>query len=690
MIYINDILHLEHAEYISCGVSVSNYKKQKAQETITVRKSPGMGNRAFIEYESLPPKYKRMVQATFGDPYAVAGKDKIKELLEEHPADVHFLFNYRFEDGTYLPKDSEHNPLLTTRERLAEASQYLYLIYRVKKIKESKGAKAAAKYVGANKLKTFYTQLCSLIKEDNIKLPATYARLTQKARDYKALMDQGKPGAGVLIEASWGKANASKIHSEEMRRLLSYFMSYENNLENQAIADMYNEIAKVKGHPTITAECVRERRYKGKQLKVTLAGARGEKEGLQSLLMQNKRAKAAYPLSYVTADGWDVELGYQQRITYMKDGQEYEKQTYFNRHKLVLVLDAFNKYPLGYAIGNGETAELIADAFKNAIDHVKELTGTYHKFWQVQYDNFAKGKLKNIYNTAGKLFIAPAVGNSKAKIIEPWWTALNRKCQTYQNWTGHNVDSKKSNQPNREIKNLKEHYHNQPTKEENIAQIMGIIEEMRAEKLQEWMEAYSNLAQEDKLPLSYFEYLEAFGKQTEGGTCKLRGEGLQVTIGGNKITYDSFEENWRNNAHTNWYITYNPDNTDKVLASDKSGRLQFMLEKKHIGPMENRLETTESRANREAVSSVNKHIKKEITAEHVANRENFESLYHEIRRISPSSAENMLKMMPTIDGQQKVYLEQAKKELEIKEEIKIIPIHQRKNEDIERQAFNDL
>ena len=56
--------------------------------------------------------------------------------------------------------------------------------------------------------------------------------------------------------------------------------------------------------------------------------------------------------------------------------------TYTNRVNAVIVIDPFNYYPVGYAIGTHETPQLIQQAILNAMEHTKELFGEYYKPYQ--------------------------------------------------------------------------------------------------------------------------------------------------------------------------------------------------------------------------------------------------------------------------------------------------------------------
>ena len=64
--------------------------------------------------------------------------------------------------------------------------------------------------------------------------------------------------------------------------------------------------------------------------------------------------------------------------------------TYTNRKTMVVVLDACEKYPVGYAIGDHESPALIREALRNAVQHTKELFGERYKPLQLQSDNYQK------------------------------------------------------------------------------------------------------------------------------------------------------------------------------------------------------------------------------------------------------------------------------------------------------------
>ena len=89
--------------------------------------------------------------------------------------------------------------------------------------------------------------------------------------------------------------------------------------------------------------------------------------------MTVKRSAPSAPLYFWTLDGWDAELLYQKTTV---DKQGHNVTTYHNRVKLEVVLDACTKYPIGFAIADTESPDLVRAALRDAVNHTRELFGS--------------------------------------------------------------------------------------------------------------------------------------------------------------------------------------------------------------------------------------------------------------------------------------------------------------------------
>ncbi len=409
-------------------------------------------------------------------------------------------------------------------------------------------------------------------REVDHNLPTTKDSLRRKVVQYS------KYGYGSLISDKFGLQNALKVKEKEQMALLDELIAKHNNLDNVLIANIYNMVASRMEWATITAQTVGNRKEKTNL--VTYAGRNGSTALSNNLLMQNKRTKPTKPMLFWTADGWDTELMY-QKTSVDKNGNS--TTTYHNRLTMIVILDAFNKYPVGYAIGTHETPELIKEALRNAINHTQELFGQKYNPRQLQTDNYQTKVLTPVYQACTKYYTPAKVKNAKSKIVEPYFNSINKTyCRLLDNWSGYNVDSGSKNQPNSEMLNKLKNFF--PDEKGCRAQLESIIATERVKKGKEYFENWQNVPEDLKLPMSQESFLLALGKDT-GETNKLVGSGLNVTIEGVKATYDSYDLNFRKQAHYDWKIIYDNANIDQVMAVSPDQKQRFMLERKYVQAM---------------------------------------------------------------------------------------------------------
>ena len=244
-----------------------------------------------------------------------------------------------------------------------------------------------------------------------------------------------------------------------------------------------------------------------------------------------RRRAPEWPLQYWTLDGWDVELAF-------RDKRPGKATTYTNRVTMVVVLDACCKYPIGYAVGLHETPALIREALRVAHRHTESLFGQMMRAQQIQSDNYAIKTLSPLYGVSARLVTPAAVGNAKAKIIEPWFKYFNKKyCQLQTNWTGFGVTSRRELQPNAEA--LAARRASFPDFDGVCAQVVAMLEQERAELRERYLKAWDAMPTERRLPLSMPDYLTAYG-ETTGRTNLLRGSGITMQIDGRVYEYGYF------------------------------------------------------------------------------------------------------------------------------------------------------
>ena len=393
-------------------------------------------------------------------------------------------------------------------------------------------------------------------------------------RKYKEYL---RSGYDSLIHNAYknGKKNAAVV-TKEGEQVLTTMFAHHNNLNNEQVAMLYGEFARVQGWKPLSASAVAV--WRDKLNSVTYAGRRGVRAYRNDMAMQVRRSMPNYPLALWTLDGWDVELFYKTT----KNG----RTTYGHRVTMVVVLDTYFMYPVGYAIGEegeAENANLIGRALQNALHHTEDLFGRMYQANQIQSDHFAIKKMMPFYTVAANKVTPAEVGNAKSKPVERYFKHLNeRYCQLQNNWSGYGVTSKKSLQPNAEM--LARLRNSEPDYDGVVAQITAIMERERADKHDLYVGGFAQIPEERRLPMDMTQYLMRFG-ETTGNRNLMRGNGLSVAIAGEKHVYDSFDLNFRRYESTRWQIRYDVADLRHVVATNEDETLQFLLEEKYVQPM---------------------------------------------------------------------------------------------------------
>lgn len=581
MEYFNNILCVTKPELTEGEepiMSVDAYDKyllripEAQRDIIRVRKGGGINCPALLDYEKLRADIKQKIRLKYGNPYETTKHNQFEDKIEPDIKAKDYFDTYRKADGS-----------LIKLERRINYYTNAIIFNAVQKIANNK---AAFKKARGGKATGIFKELSALINElDTKRFPHT---IPPNFRGFKTKYDQYvKYSYFSLIHKGEGNTNSLKIDDDKKTAMFRELFSDHRNLDDTQILMLYNMVAEPMGWDKITVGTVRNWREK---LTVDIfAGRHGVTAHRNSIAMQVKRSAPTAPLYFWTMDGWDAELLFQKQ-TQNNKGQKVI--TYHNRPTVVVVLDPFTKYPVGYAIGTHETPELIKAALRNAVNHVRELFGLRYKPHQLQTDNYSLSALQYTYENVADKHTPARVKNAKAKVIEPYFRYINDKfCHLMPNWSGHGVTASKKNQPNDEF--LNKIRHSFPDEQECYSQIDGIMKLERAAKHDEYVKGWANVADEDKLLLTDEMYLYLFG-ETTGYTNRLQGQGILATINGNDCAFDTFDAKMRNYGYEDWMLKYDPADLTQVLAINAKkidnkpveiGTLRFMLTQKYVQPM---------------------------------------------------------------------------------------------------------
>lgn len=551
-------------EWTSAGLSFELYKSDKKRGYLQSSNRASFGNGVEIIWQSIVKEArKQAIIARHGKPEDICSVATFSAKVETDAKAQQFYNDYLLPDGRHL-----------SPERIAEYTANVEVLTAVIcGMNDRKGTKRA---LGGRVAGILASLTDAANRLDRVQFPHTLPSNERRMRD--VIARYRAEGYAAFIHKNFTNKHAAKVDDEVKESLMIELISDPRNVDNEQVRALYNVVAEVMGWKKITAAAVAV--WREKLDLVSYAGRRGETAFRNTRTMQVKRKAPSFPTYYWTSDGWDVELLYQATKT---DKNGHTVTTYHNRLTVVVVLDACGKYPIGYAIGDHETPELIAKAFRNATNHTIELFGSRHRSHQVQSDRYAIKTLKPLYTLMGEKHTPARVGNAKSKVIEPYFLRLNKKyCQLMPNWSGFGLTSDKDNQPN--VDYINKHKKLFPDREGCEAQIRRIIEMERAAKRDKFIAKWAEIPANDQLAMPTADYLFYFG-ETTGEKNLLEGSGINVTIQGLKQHYDCFDLNFREHYGVRWTVLYDPDDLSQAMAVNDEGTLRFMLESKYIQPM---------------------------------------------------------------------------------------------------------
>lgn len=654
-LFHKNIICVTIPELVKCGISEKYTKlalNLQRQGKVVCWPHHKDGNKVYIHYNGIKEKYQELIRSKICNGEEVdkwLAKSRIEKQFELSPADDTFLFEFRFHNGSGL------DPVKINKYR--EACKVLFLLKRYIKKEDVKRDFQLDVF-------PFYDQVIEIIKKRKISLPTSYSRLNQRLNQYI------KEGASSVISKKFGNKNTAKIgktgkgcryNDELAQKVISVIVEAASQPQNHTlkrITEITNSVTRAHSMEPISLTTVWNiLNNNGSNHAIHIAGTRGMREYNNSQTMQVKRKRPEMPLQMVSIDGWDVELLYQE--TYI-DKSGRSKTDYNKRPMVVVVLDPFLDYPIGYAIGERETADLIRQANRDAILHARELFGDWYRPLQVQSDHFAISSLTPFYNCMGKHFTPAAVGNARSKPVEAYFNYLNREYfQVYPNWNGHNITARAENQPNKEW--LDKIKHQFPVKHECYAAVVREIERDRAKKHEGYMQAWSKMPEGRRSKIGREQFLMLLG-ETNHTYNHLNPKGITPRLLGERRHYDTFDPRFRELNGTPWKIYYEPTDLSTVLAVSKCEKYSFLLTAKYEQPMALADRRPGDAERLQQIMEFNKHRKDNLITQRLINIENTREMIStgDPSKLSPEQ-EVSIKQMFTVKGQQKQVLQEVRK-----------------------------
>lgn len=561
-------------------MSMSMYKKltnPQNSRRINVITRGCYGNPVRVEFDSLPMKYRRMIEVHYPDPRKAAALAPFAQRIKTDSEAFEIFNTYTYNDNRTLKPE-----IITSYCNDAAIFNALRIVIdEMTAGRKASGMPTSRRTRDNEKLKSVWEYALECV--DGVReiypcnMPTTEITLKRK---YERYINEGYHS---LIHAGYGNPNRDKIKDETARAVLITLLSNGAQHDMEQIAKDYNIWAAANKRDTITARTVLN--FYTKNEYQIMPYRQGWSKWANKYDKVINRDRPTAPMVMINSDDNDLDLYF--KADFMRtqaNGKKVRVKTDYYRFKMYVVMDAYSNYILGYAIGDAITNDLIREAYRNAMNHVKELTGSYYLWHQIVADRWGISKDSELRQFFEKqaTFTPPTAGLARSKAIEQsFGKQWHAELKYYPNYAGANITAKASHNPDFVDKNRK----NYPTIKEGIHQVAQFIERMRTlewnksgkSRREVWLEEFFRNEQSRERAVSNEMYLSIFGDKHSAASHTVTNKGITVTIDGNKYTYAVPVELYRQTVGRKVdQIMYDPDDLSRILVVDSGQGIRFV------------------------------------------------------------------------------------------------------------------
>lgn len=244
MQYYNNILTVEARWLIAEGIMTEvNYRNLTNRKDIRIVRRGCRGQEALVDYESMPERFRRKVDAIVKDPYKAVKVNMVEEYIAHSAEASDYFDRYQIGDDRHLPVDKR-------REYYANAIV-------LDAIGTLIGNRSAKRRALGGKATRFWEEISQAVQDLDCTryphaLPANARSLERKYKAYRA------DGYESLIHRTYiiGNKNAAKVSDNNQVSALGVLISDPRNLDNEQVARIYNTLAAQMLWKTITASTV--------------------------------------------------------------------------------------------------------------------------------------------------------------------------------------------------------------------------------------------------------------------------------------------------------------------------------------------------------------------------------------------------------------------------------------------------
>jgi len=521
---INNILYIEFAELVDCGVSANYLRKAKSTGTKcwTFIDDPADKRKVLIQFDAMKDEYKKKVEARLGNPHERMAKQPIRNLIKWDDKAEEFYLSYRYNgsDNTPKPLPIEHV------KKYTGAANFLNMLKHVNDDK-----KALKELLKLN-LEQFYIHALEMIEQDKIDLPTSYRRLLAKRKEYET------NGYASLVDWRFGNTIAAKVKDELSQSTLIEMLKHPNQYDDVFITMQYNAWAKENGYKMIDPATVGNWRRKNEGEIVMYR--EGNADLKNKFLKQAKGYRPTAPLLMLESDDNYLDLLF-------IDPNDTTNHKFFHKYKAIVVMDSFNDYVLGYAYAEQLSIELVKAAYLSAMYYVRSLTGNWHLPHEVKTDRWGIESLRPFYSALGKYADTP-VGSKNRGYIEQLFSSPHwKRCLKIgaNNYTGNNMGAKYRGVNQEVLNRNKKDYpligNEATTQIENFFHRLRFMPQSNGvSKHDQWLSAFNAMPVERKRLINDEQFLLKAGIEhnNHGKGIRITNRGVEPQINGVKYSYD--------------------------------------------------------------------------------------------------------------------------------------------------------
>ncbi|WP_348814106.1 hypothetical protein [Flavobacterium maritimum] len=474
----------------------------------------GNGRKAWVAYESLPDRFKKIIREREGDPYASVKNINFRDYMDwDHNAE-HYFRDYLLDNGSHLPEEKQQ--------------EYTHQAIMFNAVKHIATNVVVQKRFGGKQ------QMWDRMLEAISNLPETWMHTRYKnvVSFKRAIKKYEDEGYGSIVSGKWLNSNPSKIVDEVADFILSqYCLPIKYNFHE--VLKIYESVREAKGWKPLTERAIGAWLDKTEQKRVWMLARDGKDEYMKHFGHTVTRNRTQwFPNAWWAIDGTKLDL-----VHFANNKQKMAAEL-----KINVVFDVYSEKIIGWDIAYSENHASHFRAIKMAVNEAgcRPFLFTYDK-----QSGHTSGKMQDLYNKlpVNKHHYSHKVGR-KSSPAEQIFNRLQQQVISkmwFSDKQGIKVRTA-TNKPNTDF--IVEYKNALPTVDEFNKIFTALVNKWNSGKQEDWdmnrIEMY-NQETEHREEISIMDQLSMFWID-ETKTKKYYAHGMPLTVEGKDYIYEVYDD----------------------------------------------------------------------------------------------------------------------------------------------------